>query len=631
MFIVSGRRPQQRPVSGRPERFQLASSNKNSETVTPDYVDSVNSEVFTSTSNQGILDLYDSVSKANSDTLVNFAVTKQDFATDDRDIVNPNANDQEDQGIHSPMLKQRLEQLRQQMEEESRQRAELLERQKQQEKEKMEQEWLEELKRKKEQEEREAQERKQQEAARLQELRRIQEEKHLEQMRKLEEMRQRRLEEERKREEEREKERQKLQELEKLRQEEINVKKKLEELRKQEEFREKMRQRKEEEINKLKQEEEKQNKEELEKQMKIEALRRLEELKAMEEERLLKLKSEGESRRRKELEEKLKLDRIREEENRRIAEEERKMMLEKLRMEGERLQQQKKLKEQRLQLEEMARKKRFEELQAQLMKQQKSEMEKAEAELRKQQEEKLKIFDLEKLFNLNQNDDKEMQVAPSRSSEHKMRPNIHPTRNKPIEAVKADPNTAFASITIEDVGANDDDYELGPGGIVKLKKSSGRPKLNSINIEPLESPPPQLEYEYEYYEIDPDDLSFPPQTAVNQFPPKSSNFPRKLTFDQEIKPKQQATTELDNLSNKELLLKLLKESNNFENEEYLTQLKSIILNKDDMDVTDSEKFTIDDKISGQGSVSLVDSNSLNSAPNNLPINTIDTGKYLIQD
>ena len=58
-----------------------------------------------------------------------------------------------------------------------------------------------------------------------------------------------------------------------------------------------------------------------------------------------------------------------------------------------------------------------------------------------------------------------LQASPSQTSQKKVRPNITPTRNKP----KTESGVAYASITIEDAGAGDQDYELGPGGIVKLR------------------------------------------------------------------------------------------------------------------------------------------------------------------
>merc|ERR1712088_1302596 len=56
------------------------------------------------------------------------------------------------------------------------------------------------------------------------------------------------------------------------------------------------------------------------------------------------------------------------------------------------------------------------------------------------------------------------------------------------------PGVAFASITIEDVDS-DHDYEVTDNGIVRLR----RPQQSAVSPE----------YEYEYYEADPDDIQFP--------------------------------------------------------------------------------------------------------------------------
>ena len=60
------------------------------------------------------------------------------------------------------------------------------------------------------------------------------------------------------------------------------------------------------------------------------------------------------------------------------------------------------------------------------------------------------------------------------------------------------PGVAVASITIEDVSSSRD-YEINDNGIVRLRKGS------TVTTAPAVHP----DYEYEYYEADPDEVQFP--------------------------------------------------------------------------------------------------------------------------
>merc|ERR1719412_3485200 len=109
------------------------------------------------------------------------------------------------------------------------------------------------------------------------------------------------------------------------------------------------------------------------------------------------------------------------------------------------------------------------------------------------------------------------------------------------------PGVAFASITIENVD-NALDYEVTDNGIVRLR----RPQ------------PSSPEYEYEYYEADPDDIQFP-VGGTKQF------------YDQKRPTEAHTTSDPPNqLSNKALLMNLLQASNNFQNREFLDRLRTIV-------------------------------------------------------
>ena len=218
----------------------------------------------------------------------------------------------------------------------------------------------------------------------------------------------------------------------------------------------------------------------------------------------------------------------------------------------------------------------------------------AEEELRSQQREKLKIFQLEKLFE----EQKELHVKQKEKSPaaattttttfstpttFRQETGTEPPPRKIFGSSSASDSSrgsagmAVASITIEDVAVGQkDDFETMPGGIVRRKPSSNTLSQSSpslLSLSPLS--PSSLsastsspasgtsEYEYEYYEADADEIKFPVGNHVTN---------------------QGGATEeasLDKLSNKELLLRLLKESNNFQNQDFLDRLKSIVLSKGD--------------------------------------------------
>ena len=111
------------------------------------------------------------------------------------------------------------------------------------------------------------------------------------------------------------------------------------------------------------------------------------------------------------------------------------------------------------------------------------------------------------------------------------------------------PGVAFASITIENVDSAHD-YEVTDNGIVRLR----RPQQSVVSPE----------YEYEYYEADPDDIQFP-VGGTKQF------------YDQNRPTEAHTSSDPPNqLSNKALLLNLLQASNNFQNREFLDRLKTIV-------------------------------------------------------
>ena len=374
----------------------------------------------------------------------------------------------------------------------------------------------------------------------------------------------------------------------------------------------------------------------LEERSKLEELKRYQEMKEQEEKRLEKLRQIEEDRR---IEEQRRAEeRKRFDEQRRLEEEQRTRDEERRIEEAKRLEKQQKLEEERrkeaekrkadeerriaeqkwieeerrkdaerrklaqlerLEQEEKEQQERYKELQEKLRLQQEQELKAAEEDLRNQQREKLRIFNLEKLFEEQKEvheKQKELNQTPPPpppppdKEKKAQKQKIFPTQVKVEEPEVSGPNpgtnpgVAFASITIEEVG-DSRDYEVN-GGIVKLKRGNGAGAFNPAPVLPAPSLP---EYEYEYYEADADDVRFH-QGAALAPPPTQDN--------------------LDSLSNKELLLKLLHESNNFQNEEFLGRLKQIILDKDTEEngveqVGSSSSGLV--PISGQGSVTLLDS------------------------
>ena len=147
--------------------------------------------------------------------------------------------------------------------------------------------------------------------------------------------------------------------------------------------------------------------------------------------------------------------------------------------------------------------------------------------------------------------------------------------NTPRRKQNDSPGVAVASITIENVDSPHD-YEVTDNGIVRLRKPA----------DPVEAP----EYEYEYYEADPDDIKFP-VGGTQQF------------YSQNSAQAALAIDPLNQLSNKDLLMNLLRASNNFQNREFLDRLKSIVtgVEKEAKGSSVSQSPT-----SGQGFVSLVE-------------------------
>ena len=109
---------------------------------------------------------------------------------------------------------------------------------------------------------------------------------------------------------------------------------------------------------------------------------------------------------------------------------------------------------------------------------------------------------------------------------------------------------AVASITIENVDSSRD-YEVSDNGIVRLRKPEEQTDSR---------PGGSGEYEYEYYEADPDDIKFP-VGGTKQFYQGQTEESRDA---------------ISGLSNKDLLMNLLQASNNFQNREFLDRLKSIV-------------------------------------------------------
>ena len=150
------------------------------------------------------------------------------------------------------------------------------------------------------------------------------------------------------------------------------------------------------------------------------------------------------------------------------------------------------------------------------------------------------------------------------------------------------PGVAFASITIENVD-NAHDYEVTDNGIVRLR----RPQ------------PSSPEYEYEYYEADPDDIQFP-VGGTKQF------------YDQNRATEAGSVSDPTNqLSNKALLMNLLQASNNFQNREFLDRLRTIVSGVESENITPVPR----DTGLGQGAVSLLSKPVEGWTPNLPPSHT----------
>ena len=123
-----------------------------------------------------------------------------------------------------------------------------------------------------------------------------------------------------------------------------------------------------------------------------------------------------------------------------------------------------------------------------------------EEDLREQQRKKLEMFQLmqeqEEQVALHQEEEME-DMKQQMLLEQQQRQNFVGTSwaDSNLGPKKSEsPGVAFASITIENVD-NAHDYEVTDNGIVRLR----RPQQSAVSPE----------YEYEYYEADPDDIQFP--------------------------------------------------------------------------------------------------------------------------
>ena len=225
----------------------------------------------------------------------------------------------------------------------------------------------------------------------------------------------------------------------------------------------------------------------------------------------------------------------------------------------------------------------LEEMQEKLQREQIDKIKAEEEELRKQQMEKLK------LFNLFQEEEKKMMEQRKQvndqnkfsgssvvqsfdslqgwSDEASWEKTIRANDDKATEIrvndfdhnpAQDDRGTAFATLTIENVDPTDGggSYQVN-NGIVTLKKN------NNVNNDFTIPTNNDLEFDYEYYEADPDDIQFP-VGGTRQF------------YENQSKKSSPGLGNLDQLSNKELLLNLMEASNNFQNQEFLDRLKTIV-------------------------------------------------------
>ena len=224
---------------------------------------------------------------------------------------------------------------------------------------------------------------------------------------------------------------------------------------------------------------------------------------------------------------------------------------------------------------------RFDEMQEKFRIEQIDKIRSEEEELRKQQMEKLKLFNLfqeeeKKLHEQRRlNDQNKFQDEEIRENKPERFNNNVATKSfdnlqgwddgaswdKTLRSEdKTDDNgMAYASITIEDVDhQHDRDYHVS-NGLVTLKKDDSFPIGDTKN----------LEYEYEYFEADPDDIQFPVGGTRQFYESQTKKNVNDNSIDNPL-------DNIDQLSNKELLLNLLQASNNFQNRDFLDRLKTIV-------------------------------------------------------
>ena len=217
-----------------------------------------------------------------------------------------------------------------------------------------------------------------------------------------------------------------------------------------------------------------------------------------------------------------------------------------------------------------------------------------EEDLREQQRKKLEMFQLmqeqEEQVALHQEEEME-DMKQQMLLEQQQRQNFVGTSwaDSNLGPKKSEsPGVAFASITIENVD-NAHDYEVTDNGIVRLR----RPQ------------PSSPEYEYEYYEADPDDIQFP-VGGTKQF------------YDQNRATEAGSVSDPTNqLSNKALLMNLLQASNNFQNREFLDRLRTIVSGVESENITPVPR----DTGLGQGAVSLLSKPVEGWTPNLPPSHT----------
>jgi len=248
---------------------------------------------------------------------------------------------------------------------------------------------------------------------------------------------------------------------------------------------------------------------------------------------------------------------------------------------------------------------RFQEIQDKMRLEQIDKLKAEEEQLRAQQREKLKLFQM-----IQQEEEEARRREEQLQEEKESKLNSFDSlqgwtnektweqtlsedrqRGQASQNTKEKPGTAFASITIENVDVNDArDYEVN-NGIVKLKKDNTDFENDIAD-----------EYEYEYYVADPDDIKFP-VGGTRQFYESRT---------EKLEPN------VNQLSNKDLLLNLLQASNNFQNREFLDRLKSIVtgtggtntlesLSVEDQNYIQNNLMKQNNRF-GQGSVSLLENN-----------------------